>query len=197
MDQKFKVAFATMCAFLCVLCISTEAFSQTLPEGKGKAEFVHNCTACHRADMVTRVKKTPDEWRKSVDEMASRGTDGSKEDLDNAYLYLVTNYSTQSATPSSTANGLSTPNSSDTERAKRIIAESGCLTCHRIEQQGAYTAPALNGISARRSTDAIRTAIVNHPTLNPMPSHERKITGEDLEALTRYLVSLPPMPQNP
>src|ERR1700723_2955168 len=88
MDQKFKVLFGAMCALWCGLCISNEAFGQTLPDGKGKAEFVHNCTACHRADMVVRVKKTPDDWRKSVDEMAARGTDGSKEDLDNVVLYL-------------------------------------------------------------------------------------------------------------
>ena len=38
--------------------------------------------------MVTRVKKTPEDWRKSVDDMAARGTDGTKEDLDNVVLYL-------------------------------------------------------------------------------------------------------------
>src|SRR5271169_5535258 len=92
MDRKSKVALGAMCALLCGLCISNDAFAQTLPDGKGKAEFVHNCTACHRADMVTRVPKTPDDWRKSVDEMAARGTDGSKEDLDNVVLYLVANY---------------------------------------------------------------------------------------------------------
>ena len=86
-----------MCTLFCGLCISSGAFAQTLPDGKGKAEFIHNCTACHRADMVTRVKKTPDDWRKSVDDMAARGTDGSKEDLDNAVLYLVTNLMDKSA----------------------------------------------------------------------------------------------------
>ena len=88
MDHKAKIVLGAVCAFLCGLCISGQAFGQTLPDGKGKAEFVHNCTACHRADMVTRVKKTPDDWRKSVDEMAARGTDGTKQDLDNVVLYL-------------------------------------------------------------------------------------------------------------
>ena len=135
MDQKFKMVFRAMCALLCFLCASRETFSQTLPDGKGKAEFVHNCTACHRADMVTRVKKTPDEWRKSVDEMAARGTDGSKEDLNNAYLYLVTNYAadkpgpparTQTTTPSSTS-GSAVLNSLELEGVKRIVAEFGSL----------------------------------------------------------------------
>jgi putative heme-binding domain-containing protein len=269
MNEKFKVGFGAMCGLLLGLCLSNEAFAQALPDGKGKVEFVHNCTACHRADMVTRVKKTPEEWRKSVDEMASRGTDGSKEDLDNAYLYLVTNYAAdkpgptaaaQSATPSSgsassTSNNpatLSSPlSSSELEHVKRIIAENGCLTCHRIEQQGAYTGPDLNGMGARRTTDEIRKAIVSpHPTVdpsnnlirlttadgktlvgrilsqddhqvrvidasgevatyskpglrqftkidtNPMPSYERKINGEDLDGLVRYLVSLPPVAES-
>ncbi len=148
MDQKSKLVFGAMCALFCWLCLSNKAFGQALPDGKGKAEFIHNCTACHRADMVTRVPKTPDEWRKSVDEMAARGTDGSKEDLDNVVLYLVTNYgtnnsgsaaATQSTRPSSTSSGPAVLNSSEMERVKRVITENGCLTCHRIEKQGAYT----------------------------------------------------------
>jgi putative heme-binding domain-containing protein len=260
MDQKSKLVPEMLCVFLCLLCLLKEAQGQALPDGKGKAEFVHNCTACHRADMVTRVKKTPDEWRKSVDEMAARGTDGSKEDLDNAYLYLVQNYSadkvgptaaTQSRTASSNSGGPASPDSSEIERVRRVIAQTGCLACHRIELQGAYSGPTLNGIAARRTADEIRAAIVSpHPTVDPinnlarlttadgktivgrllsqddqqvrvisstgevatylkqglseftiistnsMPSYERKITGEDLDGLVRYLRSLPALPEN-
>ncbi|HEY1902004.1 MAG TPA: c-type cytochrome [Terracidiphilus sp.] len=260
MNQSSKLAFGTMCALLCGLCISIGALGETLPDGKGKTEFVHNCTACHRADMVTRVKKTPDEWRKSVDEMAARGTDGTKEDLDSVVLYLDTNFAkdtsspaaaTPSATPSSTSGGPAGMDSSETERVKRLITDNGCLVCHRIEQQGAYSGPALNGIGARRTPDEIRAAIVTPaPTLdasnnlvrlttadgktlvgrilsqddqdvrvidasgevatyskpglrqftiidaNPMPSYERKITGDDLDNLVRYLASLPSIDQD-
>src|SRR5580692_801680 len=150
MDHKLKMALGAACTFLCGLSISNRAFGQALPDDKGKAEFVHNCTACHRADMVTRVKKTPEDWRKSVDEMAARGTDGTKEDLDNVVLYLVTNFgadtsgpaaATQSTTPSSTSDGPVMLNSSETEHVTRLVNENGCLTCHRIEKQGAYTGP--------------------------------------------------------
>jgi hypothetical protein len=143
MDQKITAAFVAMSVLMCGLCAPKAASGAALPDGKGKAEFVHNCTACHSASMVTRVKKTPDEWRKSVDGMAARGTDGTKEDLDNVVLYLVTNYGTdnsgkpdtaakpQSTTPSSTSDGPvvlnSSPNSSEIERVKRIISESGKL----------------------------------------------------------------------
>jgi putative heme-binding domain-containing protein len=254
MDQKFKVALGSICMLICALscslCRSNQAVAQTLPDGKGKAEFVHNCTACHRADMVTRVKKTPDDWKKNVFEMASRGTDGSKEDLDNVVLYLDAFYAADkpapaAATPSTTPSSASA-NSQGLERVKQVIAENICLTCHRIEQQGAYIGPTLNGIGARRTASQLRAAIVSPPPtvdpsnnlvrltaadgktltgrilsqddrqvrvidafgevttyskpalqqftvidINPMPSYERKITGDDLDGLVRYLASLP------
>jgi hypothetical protein len=90
--------------------------------------------------MVTRVKKTPDEWRKSVDEMAARGTDGTKEDLDNVVLYLVTNYGTdtpakpaeapkpQAAMPPLGASGAAKQSaalgSAADERVRRMVVES-------------------------------------------------------------------------
>jgi putative heme-binding domain-containing protein len=198
MDQKFKLVFGAMCALLCGLCISKEAFGQTLPDGKGKAEFIHNCTACHTAKLVTRVPKTPDEWRKSVDEMAARGTDGSKEDLDNVVLYLVTNYGTdKSGSAAATQSTASSPtpsepaalNSSEMERVKRLIAENGCLTCHRMEKLGAYTAPTLNGLGARRSANEIRAAIVSpRHTLNPGSSLVQ-LTTSDGKKLTGRILS--------
>jgi putative heme-binding domain-containing protein len=264
MNRKFNGVLGATCAVLCGLCLSIQAHGQALPDGKGKAEFVHNCTACHRASMVIRVKKTPAEWRKSVDEMAARGTDGSKEDLDSAYLYLVTNYAadkpgpaaaTQSTMPSSTSGGPAAPNSSLTsselEHVKQLIAGNGCLICHRVEQQGAYTGPTLNGMGLRRTAAEIRAAIVSPPptldpgnnlvtlttadgktlvgrilsqddhqarvinasgdvatyskselqqftmiNTNPMPSYEKRITGDDLDSLVRYLVSLPPVDES-
>jgi putative heme-binding domain-containing protein len=197
MDQRLKLVFGAMCALFCGLCITNEALAQTLPDGKGKAEFVHNCTACHRADMVTRVPKTPDDWRKSVDEMAARGTDGSKEDLDNVVLYLVANYgidksgavaATQSTTPSSTSGGPAALNSSETESVKRLITDNGCLTCHRIEKHGAHTGPALNGLGARRSADEIRAAIVSpHHTLKPGNSLVQLTTSDGTKLTGRIL----------
>jgi putative heme-binding domain-containing protein len=198
MDPKNKLVFGAMCALFCGLCISNEASGQTLPDGKGKVEFVHNCTACHRADLVVRVKKTPDDWRKSVDDMAARGTDGSKEDLDNVVLYLDTYFATdkagspaatQSTAPSSTSGGPAALNSSETERVKRLIVDNGCLTCHRIEKQGADTGPTLNGLGARRSADEIRTAIVS-PNHRLNPDHTLvQLTTSDGKKLTGRILS--------
>jgi mono/diheme cytochrome c family protein len=203
MNLKLLVVLGAV--YTVALCTSHQAFGQALPDGKGKTEFVHNCTACHGADMVTAVKKTPEDWRKSVDEMAARGTDGTKEDLDNVVLYLDTYFAKkpdqpeakQSTAPSTTSNGPATQSPSDVEHVKRIIAENSCLTCHRIGQQGSSTGPSLDGIGKRRTADEIRSAIVNHHATagsgntNPAPSYEKKITGDNLDSLVRYLASTP------
>ncbi|MEO6816983.1 MAG: c-type cytochrome, partial [Edaphobacter sp.] len=169
-----------MCALFCGLCLSPAAFGQNLPDGKGKAEFIQNCTACHRADMVTGAKKTKAEWRKSVDDMAARGADGTKQDLDNAYLYLSTNFALDKSATTTAASSTAVPaaplNSSEVEQAKSLITQSECLACHRIQEQGGYTGPALNGVGTRRTPDQIRAAIVSpKPTLDP---------GNDLVRLT-------------
>jgi mono/diheme cytochrome c family protein len=85
------------------------------------------------------------------------------------------------------------------ERAKRVIAENGCLTCHRIGEQGGSTGPSLNGVGKRHTEEQIRTAIVNHRAIagsgnpNPVPPYDKKITGDNLDSLVRYLAS-PPLP---
>lgn len=128
--RKFRAALGAACTLLCGLGLTNLAFGQALPDGKGKAEFVHNCTACHRADMVTAVKKTPEQWRKSVDEMAARGTDGTREDLDNVVLYLDKYFSTDTPAPAdskpltqppSTPAGHATLGPSDVQDAKHNV----------------------------------------------------------------------------
>ncbi|WP_348267899.1 c-type cytochrome [Edaphobacter paludis] len=198
MDQKFKLVFGAMCALFCGLCISNAAFGQNLPDGKGKAEFIHNCTACHRADMVTNARKTQAEWRKSVDDMAARGADGTKQDIDNVYLYLSTNFALDKAAPATAAPSTIPPstlgaaaalNSSEIEQAKSLITQNDCLACHRIQEQGGYTGPALNSVGARHTPDEIRAAIVSpKPTLDPSNDLVR-LTTADGKTLTGRILS--------
>jgi len=157
MGQKSKFASVAIGALFCGLCITNAASAQTLPDGKGKAEFIHNCTACHRAELVVRVKKTPDEWRKSVDDMAARGTDGTKEDLDNVVLYLDTYFATDkpspaattpSTTPSSTSVMPQAMNATEIEHIELAIAGNGCFTCRRIDQQASHNGPAFEQLKS-------------------------------------------------
>jgi putative heme-binding domain-containing protein len=200
MDRKLQLVSRVVRALLCGLCLASAAVAQNLPDGPGKPEFIHNCLDCHSAGMVLRAKKTPDDWRKNVDDMAARGSDGSKEDIDKVVLYLDKYFATDmsgpattpSTTPSSTSAGPAIGsvalNSSEIERARRVITENGCLTCHRIEKEGAYTGPALNGVGGRRTADEIRTAIVSpHPTLNPRNNLIRLTTADGKMLVGRVL----------
>jgi putative heme-binding domain-containing protein len=197
MDRKLQLVFGATRALFCGLCLAIAASAQNLPDSPGKAEFVHNCLDCHSAGMVLRAKKTPDEWRKTVDDMAARGSDGSKEDIDKVVVYLDKYFATdksgpaataQSTVPSSATSGPAATNSPENERAKQVITANGCLACHRIEKQGTYSGPSLNGVGGRRTTDEIRTAIVHpHPTLDPSNDLIRLTTADGKTLMGRIL----------
>jgi putative heme-binding domain-containing protein len=79
-------------------------------------------------------------------------------------------------------------NSSEIERARRVITDNGCLACHRIEKQGAYSGPTLNGVGTRRTKDEIRAAIVHpHPTLDASNNLIRLTTADGKTLVGRIL----------
>ena len=143
--------------------------------------------------MVTRVNKTPADWQKSVTEMASRGTDGTQQDLDNVVLYLDKFYSTDktasaSPTPSTQPPSTTTASTPDSDPIQQLIAQNQCLTCHRIEQKGAYLAPSLNGVSSKLTTGQIRKTITNPlPTLDPSNTLAQFTTAEGQNVTGRVL----------
>ena len=172
MDHKLKVVFGAACMLLCGQSLAQRVPPVPLPEDKGKAEFIHNCTACHRTEMVLAARKTPEDWRKSVDEMASRGTDGTPEDLDKVVFYLDKYFALdtpaspdtkQPAAPPQASNGPAMLNAFDVEQLKHVIA----LSTNDVGKRhtGAHLA---SGNAASKST------------------------GEALNTLVRYLMSLPP-----
>lgn len=63
-----------------------------LPEGKGKAVFVTMCSNCHGLDQVTAVKNSKKQWTYVVDDMVSRGAEGSEEDVNSVISYLARNF---------------------------------------------------------------------------------------------------------
>jgi putative heme-binding domain-containing protein len=188
MNRRFKVTFAAICALWCV-CPSKAALGQALPDGKGKTEFLHSCTTCHRADTVTSARKTPEDWKKSVADMAARGATGSPEELDNITLYLFTHYalepSGQAAAPAPPAAPLT---AAELETVNGLIADNGCVACHRIEAQGAYLGPSLNGLGARRTPDQVRAAIIHpNPTLGAGNKLVKLTTADGKTMVVRLL----------
>ena len=65
------------------------AQSQDLPEAKGKDLYEKICGACHGTDVVFKTRTTKEKWKATVDEMASRGAEGTDEQLDTIIDYLA------------------------------------------------------------------------------------------------------------
>jgi competence ComEA-like helix-hairpin-helix protein len=71
------------------LLFSWSAQPQDLPEAKGKDLYEKICGTCHGTDVVFKTRTTKEKWKATVDEMASRGADGSDEQLDTIIDYLA------------------------------------------------------------------------------------------------------------
>lgn len=106
-----------------------------------------------------------------MNDMVSRGAQGSQSDIDNVVLYLSTNFGpAKGASPSFTqASAPSAPTQtapaialspSAIANAKRVIAQNGCVACHRVGDEGSYIGPNLDDVGTRRKADEIRAAIV-------------------------------------
>ena len=71
------------------LLLSLPAQPQELPEAKGKDLYEKICGACHGTDVVFKTRTTKEKWKDTVDEMASRGAEGTDEQLDTIIDYLA------------------------------------------------------------------------------------------------------------
>ncbi len=74
------------------LAVMLRAAGDDLPEGKGKAIFLNLCSNCHGIDRVTGVKNSKKQWTYVVDDMVSRGAEGSEEDVNAVIGYLARNF---------------------------------------------------------------------------------------------------------
>ena len=66
--------------------------AQSLPEGKGKAEFARICSQCHAITLSTKLRMSEDAWAEIVDDMVSRGTQGTQDEFDRVVKYLGANF---------------------------------------------------------------------------------------------------------
>lgn len=60
-----------------------------LPEGKDKATLQRICTGCHELDVILASRRTAIGWRQNVDDMVSRGAEGSDAEMDGVVVYLT------------------------------------------------------------------------------------------------------------
>jgi len=68
------------------------ANGQSLPEGKGRAEFQRICGKCHGLEMVTKERQSADQWSATVDDMVGRGAEGTDDEFELIVKYLAANF---------------------------------------------------------------------------------------------------------
>ncbi len=71
----------------------------TLPEGKGKDVTQRICGGCHSTDVFVEQRHTRQEWSSIVDNMVTRGAEGTDEELDDVVGYLTKSFPPDNSTP--------------------------------------------------------------------------------------------------
>jgi len=80
------------------LCLSAIAATPPLPDGPAKATVEKMCAACHGLESVVRARMTKERWGKVVDDMVSRGAQGTDDEIEQVIDYLATNFGRNPAT---------------------------------------------------------------------------------------------------
>ena len=64
---------------------------QELPDGPGKDEVKKLCAGCHDLTFTISTRETEEGWTKVVNDMRSKGADGSDADFEKVIAYLTAN----------------------------------------------------------------------------------------------------------
>lgn len=76
----------TLSLAICTLTLSAQ---DVLPEAKEKETFVKMCSNCHAIERVVKVKFSKKFWASTVDDMVSRGAEGTEEEVEAVIGYLT------------------------------------------------------------------------------------------------------------
>ncbi len=86
-----------MLALLTLFAVSTS--SSALPPGEGKPIVERMCSSCHALKVVTSKRASPEQWAQLVDQMVSRGAEGTDEEVETVVEYLSKNFGLDSPPP--------------------------------------------------------------------------------------------------
>lgn len=117
-------------AVLLAVAQRSMAQNEDLPEGNGKETFVRMCSNCHAAKRVTKTRFPKKFWESTVDDMVSRGAEGTEEDAMIVISYLSRNFGKpldiNQATAKAIQAGLSF-SAADAERIVRYRLDNGAF----------------------------------------------------------------------
>jgi putative heme-binding domain-containing protein len=194
MNRKYRLKRILTITIGPIACLAFAIFgqAQSFPEGKGRADFQRICITCHGVATATSQRMTRAEWMRVVDDMVSRGAQGTQDELNNVMTYLTANFGkagaadlTQTPAPAVNAKPLS---EAEIAKGTELLTAKGCLSCHRVGDTGSYVGPDLTAIGARRSEEEIRTALVS-PNKDVTPENRGvQLTTADGNTITGRLL---------
>jgi putative heme-binding domain-containing protein len=190
----------SMWLIVCASC-ALMGHAQTLPGGKGKAEFQRICSNCHSVSMATSQRMDQAQWTGVVNDMVSKGAQGTQQDFDNIVAYLTANYGKDTPPSAAPAPGptpapapavapLAVPLSeAEIAKATGLVKANGCLSCHRVDNMGSYVGPDLSEIGASRSAADIQAALVS-PSKDVRPENRSvRLVTKDGKTVTGRLLN--------
>ena len=112
-----------ICRALPGLVLAAAAWGQTasLPDGKGKAQFTRICGQCHAVEIIIKNTNTAEGWSAIVDDMVSRGAQGSEDEFDLVVKYLAAHFGLKVNVNKADAKKLSTVLELSIEEAGAIV----------------------------------------------------------------------------
>jgi competence ComEA-like helix-hairpin-helix protein len=161
----------------CLLVAVLPAIAQTtLPDGPGKEQVQRVCTACHTIDTVTSHHKTRSEWQATLEDMATRGAQGSDKDFMEILNYLSKNFApvSSSAAPA-------------TDTAKPAPVHPA-VSSPSAEPKQAPDAAAKVPDAVVKTPEADGKVNVNKATASELAS-QLKLPDESAFAIVRYRVT--------
>jgi putative heme-binding domain-containing protein len=152
--------------------------------------------------MATSQRMDQAQWTGVVNDMVSKGAQGTQQDFDSIIAYLTADYgkdtpptaapptAAQTApAPAPAAVPLAAPMSeAEIAKATGLIKANGCLSCHRVDNMGSYVGPDLSEIGASRSAADIQAALVS-PSKDVRPENRsvRLVTKDGKTVTGRIL----------
>lgn len=85
--MRFHKALIAAALGCCALGQETQG---PLPDAPGKVEVEKICASCHEIETAIGSRRTKIGWQQSVDDMISRGAEGSDADMEAVVAYLTT-----------------------------------------------------------------------------------------------------------
>src|ERR1051325_649100 len=136
MNRKYRLEHIRRIGLI-ALAFAASVQAQSLPEGKGRADFQRICGKCHSLAKATSQRLTPGEWTRVVNDMVARGAQATQDEMDDVRTYLTTNCGKPLASGADVepkvAPAVNEKPLSEAEIAKgtELLTATGCLSCHR------------------------------------------------------------------